>query len=155
MVMMAVMGLSANRIVAQSSTSDYSQWYLGGSTGISISGIDNIPDILSFQGAYFFNPKYGAGLAFNKRFEGIYSQSILSAAFFAHLGSSQSKWFFPIRVGLGLELTDRSIACYTSAGVAYKPIKWLSFGLNAEFASTFENDLEEGLGFSIGLGFHF
>ena len=155
MVMTAVMGLTAHRMAAQSSTPDYLQWYLGGTTGFTVFDWGETPDSYGVHGAYFFNPKYGAGLVFHKRFDGMYSQSILAPTFFAHLGSSYSKWFFPVKVGLGIEFNDRYIACYTSAGVAYRPQPWISIGINADFASAFDYDIEDGLGLSLCIGLHF
>jgi len=149
---------------------EYTKWYIGGTTGITIDS-PIIPSTFGLHGAYFFNHKYGVGLAVRNFKEEYYKEIVFAPAFFAHWGRSDSKIFFPTRLGLGLdrhiysyaekigdpfvEITEILFACYASAGIAFRPSKLVSFGVNVEFASSFEWIDAEYLGFSLGVNFHF
>ena len=92
-------------------------------------------------------------------------------AFFAHWGRSNSKVFFPTRIGLGfdkvnysytekigdpfVETTEILLACYASAGIAIRPSKRISFGINVDFASSFEWIEGDYIGVNFGISFHF
>ena len=160
------------------STPDYTKWYLGVMAGVSAEGIEKIPNTYSLHGAYFFNEKNGAGLVARK-YDVFKSEDLFfGAAFFAHWGRSNAKLFFPARIGLGINhhtyyqskyyqnvniwgneyITQNNFGCYGSIGLAIRPSKLISFGINAEFASPFfdiEDNALERLGFNIGVGFHF
>ena len=147
---------------------EYSPWHVGLSTGVTLEGCESIPNAFGLHAAYFFNPTCGAGLVARKttvysRFENLF----LGPAFFAHLRPNNSIVFFPARIGLGVQKyqTYRSEAlfgCYVSAGIAFRPLKLMSFGINAEYASAFEDmdgmdaeDFKENLGINICISFHF
>jgi hypothetical protein len=153
-LMASLVCLSANRLSAQNLTPSYTQWYAGGMAGATVIGWDQIPSTIGLHGAYFFNQKYGAGLVVRKCGY-IADELVVAPAFFAHWGRSNSKLFFPTRIGVGVEMTQRYPAVYASAGIAYRALKLISFGVNADFASSFENDIEDVLGFNIGISFHF
>jgi len=174
------MCLTKNHLAAQNSTPEYTQWYVGVSAGASVfDNEESIPNIIGLQGAYFFNHRYGAGLVARKcnTFKTISSKNntfhtaedlFLGASFFAHWGRSGAKLFFPTRIGLGINQRDyfnsntmrgnskTIIGAHGSAGIAIRPSKLISFGVNAEFASSFDNmDSLELLGLNIGISFHF
>ena len=170
-----------NHLAAQNLTSEHTQWYVGVSAGASI--FDNkeaMPNIIGLQGAYFFNQKYGAGLvarkcntsflnysagtSFNSRRDHVF----LGASFFAHWGRSNAKLFFPTRIGLGVNqcthfngrtqkyTTYTEMGAHGSVGISIRPSKLVSFGVNAEWASAFEDmDSPELFGVNLGISFHF
>jgi len=177
---MGLLLLASVYVSAQNSTPDYTQWYVGVSAGASV--FDNeepIPNVIGLQGAYFFNQKYGAGLVARKCnvFQTINSakrtffteeQLFVGASFFAHWGRSNSKLYFPTRIGLGINQSERFnsntqrfwnetlVGAHGSVGISIRPSKLISFGVNAEFASSFEwMDSVEFLGLNLGVSFHF
>ena len=165
-VITSAMCLCANRLAAQDLSSDYKQWHAGVSAGITIEGIKEIPNIFGLHGAYFFNHIYGAGLVARK--SNVYGSEDLfcGAAFFAHWGRYNSKLFFPTRIGLGINqhtyrraqlyyITNNFLGGYASVGIAIRPSKLVSFGINAEFASAFDYIDVEYLGFNFCVSFHF
>jgi len=73
-------------------------------------------------------------------------------------------YFFNQKYGAGLVarkcnyyITETLLGVYASAGIAIRPSKLMSFGINAEWSSSFEDisDSEGLLGINIGISFHF
>jgi len=170
-VIITLMCLTTNHLAAQTTKSEYSKWYAGGTAGIAEYGSTNIPNTLGLHGAYFFNQKYGVGLSVrNIQFDN-YKDLVFAPTFFAHWGGSNSKLFFPTRIGLGLDkhnyqyaekkgdpwenVTEILFACYASAGISIRPSKSVSFGVNAEFASSFEWIEWDYFGLNFSISFHF
>ena len=157
----------ANTVSTISKFQEYTEWYVGISAGYMI-GRWNIPNSLGLHGAYFFNQKYGAGLTVLRCTDEDHTDLFLTPTFFAHWGRSDSKWFFPTKIGVGIdkfthsekrqgsfvEISEILLAFYASVGVAYRPSKLISFGINAELAFC-----DEGgggyLGINAGISFHF
>ena len=180
-VMTSVMCLSANHLAAQTSATEHTKWYAGISTGASVCDNDEtIPNMIGLQGAYFFNQKYGVGLVARRCKTSFDASSVIpdffgsddhffwGASFFAHWGRSNAKLFFPTRIGLGFDkctsffaltqrtITETLIGAHASAGIAYRASELISFGVNAEWASSFADmDLPELFGINIGVSFHF
>ena len=170
-LMTLVMCLSANRMAAQNFVSDYTKLYIGGTVGITLDGGTDLPDMIGFHGAYFFNPKFGAGMVGRYFQHPNYKNLVFAPAFFAHWGSGNSKLYFPTRIGLGIDMhtysyaetlqdefvqtTENLFAWYASAGIAIRPYNRFSISVNAEYASSFEWMDSQYLGFNLGLSFHF
>ena len=173
-----IMTVATSAVFAQKDTPEYMQWYVGITAGASvIESEEKIPNMIGLYGAYFFNQKYGAGLVARKCDYYSIEDLFLGAAFFAHWGRSNAKLFFPTRIGLGVNrntyvrnsynrqhnfwqdeyISTTELGCYASAGIAIRPTKLISFGINAEWATSFEDiaDSEGLLGVSIGISFHF
>ena len=148
---------------------DYSPWHVGLSAGVTLYGCESIPNAFGLHAAYFFNPTCGAGLAAVKTTIDSYIENLfLGPAFFAHMRPGNSIVFFPARIGLGIQqckVNNRGEALfggYASAGIAFRPFKLMSFGINAEYASAFEDmqdmvweDFAEFFGINICISFHF
>ena len=152
-------------------TPEYTQWHVGLSAGVTIQGCESIPNAFGLHGAYFFNRTCGAGLVLRKT--NVYSVDdylFCGPAFFAHMGPNNSKVFVPARIGLGFnkyqyKLKNRSetlFGGYASVGIAIRPIKLVSFGINAEFASAFEDmgdfdfdDVKDNISINMCISFHF
>ena len=177
-LMTSVMCLSANHLAAQTSTPEYTQWYVGVSAGASVADNDeSIPNMIGIQGAYFFNQKFGVGLVVRKCNASMNFPNLklnfsdehffVGASFFANWGRSDSKLFFPTRIGLGTNkcssknnwtgsFTETLFGAHASAGIAYRVSNLISFGVNAEWAFPFEYvDYTELLGINVGVSFHF
>ena len=173
-------GSTVNTVNTISKSQEYTKWYVGVSVGALLFDNDeSIPNMIGLQGAYFFNQKYGVGLvarkcntSFTSRIIGFsYSDEhlFLGASFFAHWGRSDAKVFFPARIGLGVDkctsynnwtqrnFTETLLGVHASAGIAYRVSDLISFGVNAEWASSFEEiaDSEGLFGVNIGVSFHF
>jgi len=169
-LMTSVMCLPAIHLAAKNLTPEYPKWYVGGTAGITGFGYQ-IPDSYGLHGAYFFKQKYGAGLVIRTCKDENFKDFVFAPAFFAHWGRSDSKLFFPTRIGLGfdkvtytyaenigdpfVETTEILLACYASAGIAIRPSKRVSFGINVDFASSFEWIEGDYLGVNFGISFHF
>ena len=171
-IMASAICFSANHLAAQDLTSEYTQWYISVLAGASLQGCDAISNVLELQGAYFFNRQYGGGLVVRKcnyhsSREYFPDDLFIGAAFFAHWGRSGAKLFFPAKIGFGIDqhtyyhsstrryFTETGMGGYASAGIAIRPVKWISFGINAEFASHFEYMDEECFGINLGVSVHF
>jgi len=154
---LVIMFVATSSVFAQKDPPEYTEWYAGGTVGISLSGLD-----FGLYGAYFFNEKYGGGLVARKIID---ESFVIAATFFAHWEIGSTKLFIPTRIGFGFdkqripdkrqETTALYYAGYASAGIAYRPSKLMSFGINAEYASALENMSGDFLGFNIGISFHF
>ena len=160
---LVVMFVATSAVFAQEDPPEYTEWYVGGAVGETLFGWDKIPNSFGLYGAYFFNQKYGAGLAVRKWTDSR-KEFVLAPTFFAHWGRNNSKWFFPTKIGVGFDKITYSatnfvteLAFYASAGIAYRPSKLISFGINVDFASSVEyiDESVDYLGFNIGISFHF
>ena len=163
MLMTTVMCLSANYLYSQTTTPEHTPWDVGFSLGFSPS--DDTPIVMGLHGAYYFKPKYGAGLLARRSYVDGYENLFFGAAFFANWGKSNSQLFFPTRIGIGVNkfTTPKNEfnepALYVSAGIAYRHSKLISFGVFVDYASPFE-DIEdfsdfEYFGINAGIRFHF
>ena len=149
--------------------------------GASVSDNDeSIPNMIGVQGAYFFNQKFGVGFVLRNcnvsydfsrvipGFSGTEKHLFFGPSFFANWGRSDAKLFFPTRIGLGLNqctsffnltkstITETLLGAHVSAGIAYRASNLISFGVNAEWASPFEDmDTPELFGINLGISFHF
>jgi len=165
-----MMTVVTSAVFAQNDSPDYTKWHLGISAGSSIVRSESFPNIYGAHGAYFFNQKYGGGLVVRKSNFLNYEDFFMGAAFFAHWGRSNSKLFFPTRIGFGINrhtflrststmfsdyFTVNEFGGYASAGIAIRPIKFISFGINADYASSFDNMFEEYIGVTLGISVHF
>jgi len=158
--LLALMYLTANQLAAQNLQPEYTEWYAGVKGGVTLSGMDQIPNCFGLHGAYFFNEKYGGGMVVQMFSDGNDKSFVIAPAFFAHWGIGSTKFFIPTRIGFGFEKRSDSVgstiyyAGYASAGIAYRPSKLISFGINVDFASSVYFAVNN-IGFNIGLSFHF
>jgi hypothetical protein len=109
------------------------------------------------SGAYFFNHRIGVGLgAYDTRasyedfnFAILARTFFVGPVFYGHWGRHNGKFFFPTKIGIGInadiwrlqenygdgrefygDFRGRGLGIFCSAGVAYRPVKWFSVGLN-------------------------
>ena len=141
----------------------------GGNT-LDGNNINKYKNVIGLDFAYFFNKKLGTGLVF-RRFYFIddttrvaKSRYFFGPALYGHFNKHNSKLFFPAIASIGFaqhykphytyyysDEKVNTIGCFLSLGVAYRPIKSLSVGLNTEIvgAKFISWDV------SLGVNFHF
>ena len=175
-VITSVMCLFANYLAGQTATPEYTNWEIGGSYGLAADGQSTSPIVAGIHGAYFFNSKYGAGLVARRTYEsgtritsGInwdVQNLFYCAALFANWGQSNWKVYFPTRIGFGLNRHASNTAngtfvgydifgVYALAGISFRPVKLMSFGVFADYATPIDEFYLEYLGFNVGISFHF
>ena len=147
---------------------DHTKFYIG----LVAGGVPDDVTTIGVNAAYFFNHQVGFGFAIH---DGSLSDEYSSfettfygPVFYGHWGRRNGKFFFPTVLGIGAvrsyyednqygSFSDSviSLGFLASAGVAFRPIKLISIGLNYEFGSDFEF-LSWGIGgFTLSLNFHF
>ena len=159
---LVIMLAATSAVFAQKDAPEYTKWNVGMSLGFAPG--DNIPLVMGLHGAYFLNHKYGAGLMARRKYDTDYENLFFGAAFFADWGRSNSKLFFPTRLGFGIEkyTTPKNEynepAFYLSAGIAYRCSKLISIGVFADFDAVFEDLAEferDNFVINAGIRFHF
>ena len=163
---LVIMFVSSSAVFAQKDTQEYTKWNVGGTVGTH--GYE-FPDNYGIYAAYFLNQKYGCGVIGFASIDADaswrpYEDIFLMPAFFANWGRSNSKLFYPTRIGLGIDrythnlggggpFTEFLFAFYVSGGIAYRPAKFISFGVNTEFAVAIGGNAIPGI--NIEVSFHF
>jgi len=162
-----IMIVASSAAFAQNDAQEYTKWNVGGTVGTHFY---ELPDSYGLYGAYFLNQKYGCGLvAFGSKDVDANLRPMkdifLMPAFFANWGRSNSKLFYPTRIGLGVDrytsylrfgnkpFTEFLFAFYVSGGIAYRPAKFISFGVNTEIGVAFGGNA--CVNFNAGISFHF
>jgi len=131
---------------------DYTRFYIGKTEGVTVDG----SFLSGLNGAYFFSRQIGAGLVFRTGFtKSEFDEPFFGAAFFANLGPKNPIVYFPLRLGFGAY--DGENGWYAAAGIAFRPARVFSIGLNFDYASDdFKKiDMEYYLGINLTFGFHF
>ena len=161
---LVIMFVATSAVFAQNDTQEYTKWNVGGSIGFAADGWNTKPYVIGLHGAYFFKPKYGAGLLARRSYETGYENIFLGAAFFANWGKSNWKLYFPTRIGCGVNSFTRTVidrldivsfALYASAGISYRFSKSISLGVFSDFAPDVDDFVLEYLGLNAGISFHF
>jgi len=149
-------------VPSKTTEKDFSRFY----TGILAGYAADYGTLIGLNGAVFFNHLVGVGLALRYQYDldsysnYSYEQLFLGPVFYGHWGRRNGKLFFPTYFGFGLASSssysyssDVELGVFTSVGIAFRPVKFLSFGVNLEGALGI--DYVEMLAISTGISFHF
>ena len=149
-------------------SASYTKGYVGLRAGRILTN-DGKGNYYGFNAAYFFSRQIGVGVT------GLYSAknyeyykrtiSFIGPLFYGHWGRRNGKFFFPTNIGIGFLKIENNVSSYGyddisslgflwSLGVAYRPTRLISTGLNIEFGGDF-NQTRGINGIALDLNFHF